>query len=41
MGTMSIIERPIIDRPVPAIPTRVALPRQGQSDIFNGWGVKF
>jgi hypothetical protein len=36
-----IIENPNGDRAVPAIPTRVALPRQAQSDLFAGWGVRF
>jgi hypothetical protein len=36
-----IIETPNADRAVPAIPTRVALPRQAQGELFGGWGVRF
>jgi hypothetical protein len=36
----TIIETPNADRPVPRIPTRVALPRQTQSELFSGWGIR-
>jgi hypothetical protein len=36
-----IIENPNTQRTAPAIPTRVALPRQTESDLFGGWGVRF
>ncbi len=36
-----IIEAPSGGRAVPEIPTRIALPRQAQSEIFAGWGVRF
>jgi hypothetical protein len=36
-----IVENPNQDRAVPTIPSRVALPRQAQSDLFGGWGVRF
>jgi hypothetical protein len=35
-----IIEAPNADRAVPTIPTRVALPRQIQTELFGGWGVR-
>jgi hypothetical protein len=35
-----IIEHPSAERAVPKIPTRIALPRQAQSDLFGGWGVR-
>jgi hypothetical protein len=35
-----IIENVTADRAVPTIPTRVALPRQSQSDLFGGWGIR-
>jgi hypothetical protein len=36
-----IIDSANPERAVPTIPTRVALPRQSQSDLFGGWGVRF
>jgi len=36
-----IIENPNGTGAVPTIPTRIALPRQTQSDLFAGWGVRF
>jgi hypothetical protein len=36
-----IIENANPERAIPTIPTRVALPRQSQSDLFGGWGVRF
>lgn len=36
-----IIENATPDRAIPTIPTRVALPRQSESDLFGGWGVRF
>jgi hypothetical protein len=36
-----ITESTTSERAVPTIPTRVALPRQAQSDLFGGWGIRF
>lgn len=37
---MTIIQTPGGERTAPAMPTRIALPRQTQSDLFSGWGVR-
>ena len=37
----SIIIENLNDRTSPTIPSRVALPRQQQSDLFGGWGIRF
>lgn len=37
---MTIIETPNGDRATPAMPTRIALPRRMQSDLFSGWGIR-
>ncbi len=37
----SIINETNSERAIPTIPTRVALPRQTQSELFGGWGVRF
>jgi hypothetical protein len=37
----TIIEQPAAQRAIPTIPTRVALPRQAQTELFGGWGVRF